>query len=69
MKYKFILKKIQYASIDDDFDDNMTIDQALDKIAQLSEEELGFNDPDYYLESITRETSKISKIIWMQKTF
>lgn len=64
MKYKFILKKIQYASIEDEFDPQMTIAMAVEKIAQLSEKELDFGRPEYHLEAITKEMGKISKIIW-----
>ena len=67
MKYKFILKKIQYASIEDEFDSQTTLYDAMNKIAQLSEEELGFSQPEYHLEAVTKENGKISKIIWKSK--
>jgi hypothetical protein len=64
MKYKFVIKKIQYAYVEDQFDSDTTIEQAMEKLAQLGEDELNFSEPEYHLEVITKEIGKVSKIIW-----
>ncbi len=64
MKYRFILKKIQYASIEDEFDSQDTIKNICEKLSNLNEEELEFGTAEYHLEAITKESKKTSKIIW-----
>lgn len=69
MKYKFILKRIQYSIVERDFDEDLTLEKALSLITDLEEEEYNFSEPECHLESITKEIGKISKIIWTEKNF
>jgi|GEM_PF-6532840 hypothetical protein len=66
-KYKHVLKKIQYATLDMEVSDNETIGDITSKIEEMSDEELGFGDPEYHLEAITKEEGKVSKIVWRKK--
>lgn len=66
-KYKHLLKKIQYASVDIEVLPHETIGDIMTKIEEMSEEELGFGLPEYHLQAITKEEGKISKIVWRKK--
>lgn len=63
-KYKFVLKKVQIASVDVDWSSEETIGDVTDRLEKLSEEEIGFGAPTYHLEAISKEQGKIAKIIW-----
>ena len=69
MKYKFVIKKVQYALFEDELDDESTLKYVVEKIAELSEEELNFSESEYHLEAITKDEGKISKIIWKDQNW
>ena len=68
MKYKFIIKKTQYAFVLREFDSQCTLESALDSISNMGEEEIEFGNPEYNLEAISNEIEKVSKIIWTRPT-
>lgn len=67
-KCKFILKKIQYASVDEQFHKNETVGDVLERIEKLSEEEIGFGEAEYHLHAIIKEEGKVSKLCLCPET-
>lgn len=63
-KYKFVVKKIQYAYHEVEWNEDETIGDVTERLEKLSEEELGFSDPEYHLEAISKTDGKTSKILW-----
>ncbi len=64
-KYQFLVQKIQQARITKHCLENQTLDDVLNTIEEMSEEELEFSEPQYQLIGISKDSGKISKIIWM----
>lgn len=67
--YKFILKKTQRAVIEGEFDGKSTVEDIINKISEMSEDEMDFGNPEYHLETITRETGKTSKLVWSKENW
>lgn len=67
-KLRVTIRKIQEGTIEIECDSDSTIAELNERIEQMSEEEIGFSDPEYHLMLICDENDKISKIIWRSKT-
>ena len=66
-EYRFILRKIQDATISQTCSGDETVEDILKKIEEMSEEELDFSEPEYQLVAISKIDSKVSKLLWLLK--
>jgi hypothetical protein len=64
MKYKFVIKKIEFATIELECEPDETLADVEEKIILLSEDELGFGAPKYEFDAIFKQIGKIDKLIW-----
>ena len=69
MKYEFVLRKTQDAIVEIECDSSETVGEITEKIEEMSEEELEFNEPQFDLLAITKKDKKISKLIWRAKSY
>ncbi len=67
-KYIFTIKKVQLSFHEENWTSDETVGDVLERIGKLTEEELGFGEPQYHLEVITKDEGKFTKIIWRSET-
>lgn len=64
-KYRFLLRKVQQASISEVCSPDETVEDVVKRIEKMSEEDLEFSEPEYHLEAISREEGKLSRLLWL----
>jgi hypothetical protein len=68
-RYKYVIRKTQDSTVEIEANPDQTVGEITEKLEKMTEEELGFDEPQYHLIAISREDHKISKIIWRCSSF
>jgi hypothetical protein len=66
-EYKFIIRKVQEATISHKCTGNETVEEIMKIIEELPEDEIEFSEPEYHLVAISKEDFKVSKLLWLLK--
>ena len=65
-KYVFNLQKVQRASVSLECCSDDTVQEVMKKIQDMSfEKEIEFSDPEYILTAISKDSGKVSKLLWL----
>jgi hypothetical protein len=66
-EYRFIVRKVQEATVSHVCTGQETVEEMMKLIEQLPEDEIEFSEPEYHLVAISKEDFKVSKLLWLLK--